>query len=484
MAVAQPDSTLVEHKTIWNTTQAEAWKNPALYGKAFTLPYSELALSLDYDKQTTAFVLQQGTGHTLYNIEANTFLRMSDNAAVWGKASYMNGVARNIRFSSVADYELLEPYILADTDGGKTKRERYVFEGGYATQLDKWLIGAEMLFRAEHEYRTYDPRMRAIVTDLTLRAGAAYQTSAYNWGAAAQLNIYKQTESVKFMREVGALTEYQMTGLGTIYARFSGEVNNLYFKGGGLQLLLNAQPRAQQGLFGNLSLGSHHYERVAASLNSLPLTKLYRDELHLQAGWKQQKNTDMAFFLDAKLTKRAGNENIVGSSLSNNYSILATLTMYKNAITDINFNALYGRNGHTDWHVQLKGGYLKNNEKYMEPKREIDYSQLYTQLNGQYICQLGKQTTLTCQLQGGFFKNLDSKMNIPVVNTEPSLLSMLNHNYKYLKADNYSADAAIRVDYHIRNTHYATFAAVSGGAIGCSEDGKDSHLAVTLGMTF
>ena len=103
--------------------------------------------------------------------------------------------------------------------------------------------------------------MRAIVTDLTLRGGVAYETGTYLLGAAAEANIYKQTDNVTFYRETGVIPEFQMTGLGAIYVRFSGEVNNLYFNGGGAQLYLNVQPRNGQGLFTNITIGEHRYER-------------------------------------------------------------------------------------------------------------------------------------------------------------------------------------------------------------------------------
>ena len=89
MMAAEPDSVLTEHLTIWNGLSSEAWKNPALHGKAYLTNYSQLTLEGDYQHQTDAFVLQKGTGHMLYQVEADTYLRLSDRTAVWGKASYI-----------------------------------------------------------------------------------------------------------------------------------------------------------------------------------------------------------------------------------------------------------------------------------------------------------------------------------------------------------------------------------------------------------
>lgn len=481
---AEPDSVLAEHHSLWNRLNQDAWKNPALHGAAFGSDYSQLAVDVDYLNQTDAFVWQKGTGHTRYQVEAETYLRLSDRTAVWGKASYLTGHNRHIKWSSVSDYELIEPYILADTLGGRTETERYVFEGGYATRINKLLLGGEMMFRAEHEYRTTDPRMRAIVSDLTLRAGAAYQTEKYHWGAAFEANIYKQTDNVTFYRETGVIPEFQMTGLGAIYVRFSGEVNNLYFNGGGTQLYLNASPVNGHGLFGNITLAQHRYERIAASLNSLPLTKLYRHEAHLQAGWKQSEQHDAAIYVDASYTRRLGDENMVGSSQSNNYPILTTLTMYKNDIVDASINALYGSGQQAVWHVMLKAGYQQNNEKYVEPERKMSYSRIYGMLGGQLMTGLCERTTLTCRLNATYIKNADSELSIPVLNTEKAAVEMLNHNYRYLKADYTTVDASVRADHTLANSRYGIFAELHGGAVFCSVSEQELRLSLKLGMTF
>lgn len=480
---ATPDSVLTEHRSAWNRLSQEVWKNPALHGQAFKTAYSQLALGVDYIDQTEAFTLQKGTGYTLYDIAAETYLRLSDRSAVWGRASYMTGKSRDISWSSVSDYELIEPYVLADTLGGNTERERYVFEGGYATKVGRLLLGGELLFRAEHEYRTVDPRMRAIVTDLTLRAGAAYETDSYHWGVAAEANIYKQTDNVTFFRETGVIPEFQMTGLGAVYVRFSGEVNNLYFNGGGMQLYLNALPKNGNGLFGTITLGEHRYERIAASLNSLPLTKLYREEARLQAGWRNSGSADIAIYADAQYIRRLGDENMVGSSQSNNFPILTTLTMYKNNILDASLNVVYGQHKQADWHIALKAGYTQNREKYVEPERKQNISSLYGQLGAQCITGLG-HGTLTCGLTGSYHKNTASELNIPVLNTEASAVKMLNHNFRYLKADYTAVDASVRYDYVIGTSRYAVFAEIQGGMTLCSESEHETRVAAKIGMTF
>ena len=275
-----------------------------------------------------------------------------------------------------------------------------------------------------------------------------------------------------------------MTGLGAIYVRFSGEVNNLYFNGGGTQLYLNAHPLNGNGFFGNIALGQHRYERIAASLNSLPLTKLYRHEAHLQAGFKHRSHHDAAIYVDANYTRRLGDENMVGSSQSNNYPILTTLTMYKNDILDASLNALYGSHQHADWHVMLKAGYQQNNEKYVEPERKMSYARIYSQLGAQLITGIGRLSTLTCGLNSAYIKNVDSELSIPVLNTAAAAVAMLNHNYRFLKADYTSIDASVRADHTLADSRYGIFAELRGGATFCTESEHELRFTLRLGMTF
>ena len=234
------DSALVEHTSLARLPMLEAMRNPALHGMVYQTPYSQLALGIDFLHQTQGFVPEKGSGYTLPYLKVNTFHHLNGRSTVWGEASYMTGKVHDIKWNSTSDYDLLQPYILSDTLGGDIRRERYSISGGYTTNINKWQLGAEMHVRAEQEYRSRDPRMRGIVTDLTLRMGGGYDLGHYRLGAAVEGNIYKQTNSVAFYREEGVIPEYQMTGLGTEYSRFSGDKRSLYYDGGGVAIMLHA----------------------------------------------------------------------------------------------------------------------------------------------------------------------------------------------------------------------------------------------------
>ncbi|MCD8317749.1 MAG: hypothetical protein LUC45_02320 [Paraprevotella sp.] len=124
-------------------------------------------------------------------IEADSYLRLSPSTTVWGEASYRNGKRRAVKWNSTADYLLLYPYVMADSVGGDLTCEQYTFDGGWAWQNGRFAIGAEVSFRAEHEYRTIDPRPRSIVTELNALVGASYRWKSYTWGVTAGGQFYK-----------------------------------------------------------------------------------------------------------------------------------------------------------------------------------------------------------------------------------------------------------------------------------------------------
>ena len=472
------DSALVEHTRLARMISADAERNPAIHGAAYSASFSQLALGVDYQHQSEAFVQQLGSGYVLPYAGVDTYLRLSQSAAVWGSASYTAGIQKDVKWNSTSDYALLQPYVLADTLGGDTHRERYAFAGGYATRLDKWMLGAEMQFRAEQEYRDRDPRMRGIVTDLTLRLGAGRQMGRYTVGAAFEGNVYRQTNSVTFYSEEGVIPEYQMTGLGTEYSRFSGDKRSLYYDGGGVALLLNAAPTDSRGLYADLTLGRYQYHRKLAEYNSMPLTDLYREQAALTIGWRTPV---IAVFASANYTKRTGDEWIGGTSDARYFPTIGRLTMYKHQLINASLGALYCRNNLS---LMLRSGYKSSNEKYVYPERKMDYSQIYGQLKAQYFHHASDRLMLSYSADALYQANLTHSIYMPFANMTSSFVQMINHTYDYAKANYTNINASVRADYHWDGSRYGAFTKFGGGVVLCSTGEHQTALHASIGITF
>ncbi len=474
------DSTLAEHLGMWQSVRSEAILNPALHATAYNSSFSQLYMQTAIRRQSEAFEQEKGDGFFHPELRVESFLRLSERTAVWGEAGYMNGRQRNIRWNSTSDYDLLKPYILADTLGGDTRLERYLFSGGYATRLNNWLLGAEMLFRADQEYRDTDPRMRGIVNDLTLRLGAAYNTAGYHWALAFEGNIYKQTNSVVFYRELGVIPEYQMTGLGTEYARFSGDKRTLYYKGGSKRLLIDVEPESgAAGPYAHLSLEEACHKRVIAELNSMPLTDMYRDQVAATLGWRGHS---WAVFTQFSYADRNGEEHIAGTSAATYFPIIGKRTMYKNHLMDASLSATYGQKAALDWRLTGRGGYLQNHERYVYPERRMEYSRYYGTLSGELFYGTGRWSFMG-NLSAAYYANADSKLSLPYSDMQPAFIDKADRQFEFAKADYTEVKALLRADCKMKKA-YSLFASLGGGYIDCSVGERQLDASLSLGITF
>ncbi len=475
------DSALVEHTSLGRLPILEAMRNPALHGMGYQPPFSQLELGINLQHQSQAFVPEKGNGYTLPHLKVSTFHPLNGRSTVWGEASYMTGKVHDIKWNSTSDYHLLQPYILADTLGGDTRRERYSVSGGYATSANRWLLGAEMLVRAEQEYRSRDPRMRGIVTDLTLRQGCGYELKRYRLGAAVEGNIYKQTNSVAFYHEEGVIPEYQMTGLGTEYSRFSGDKRSLYYDGGGVAAMLHASPINHNGPYADITLDEHRYHRKLAEYNSMPLTDLYNEHIGATAGWKKEKNARLAVFGHIDYTKRTGNEHIGGTSDARYFPVIACLTMYKSHLLDIYAGALYGRG---NWHINITAGYREVCEEYVYPHRQMDASHVYGMLQGQCFIRPADQWLLTVDAYASHYANTGDKLQMPLANMDAAFTRLIQHKHQFAAANYTDFGAKLRADYALKQTRYGLFAAVGGGMTHCSVREHQTALHCSIGITF
>ena len=476
------DSAYVNRHSLWRHTVCEALQNPALMTQAYLKPFTELTLQGDYRHQSDAFRVEEGKGFLLPEVAVQSYIRLTPSSVVWGEAAYSNGKFFGKEYNNVADFQLLYPDVVADSLGGDTHRERYLFSGGYAIAHQEWMLGGELKFRAEQEYRTYDPRMRSVVSDLTLKAGVARRVGHYRLGLSAEGNIYRQTADVDFYGEQNGMGELQMTGLGTSYVRFSGSNRDIFYEGKGGALTLDLQPEGACGWMAHVQHGIHQYERISDEYNSLPLTTLYRQQTALTMGWKQQTATDeKALLLHASYDKRANDEHVVGTASGQDYPILTDLTMYHLHRWDVAASALYGRG---NWHFQLKAGWLSQREKYEYVERKMEYARVYGELTAQWLKRVGDHLRLNVFAKGGYAANVSHAIVMPYANMSASIKDYVNHNNKYQKASYAQAQAGVRADYQPQGWPVGCFGRVATAWQFCSEHAHEANVHLAVGIVF
>lgn len=479
---ANYDSVYVQRYSLWRQTSDFALRNPALMTHAYMKTHTQLCLQFDYRHQSDAFRVEEGNGYLLPELQAKTYIRLTPKSVVWGEASYRNGKQFSKSYNSVADFDLLYPDVTADSIGGDTHRERYYFAGGYAVETGRWLLGGELKLRAEQEYRTYDPRMRGIVYDISLNAGAALAIGKYHLGFSAEGNIYRQTADVDLYSEMSSMGELQMTGLGTNYVRFSGSNRSIFYKGKGGRLALDVQPSAKTGWIVHLSHSINEYERILDEYNSLPITTLYRQQTNLKVGWKKQTSkNEKALLVHALYDKRASDEHVAGSAAGQDYPILANLTMYHQHRFDVGATGVYGRG---DWHMMLKAGYFSNSEKYEYVQRKMGYSNLYGEFTAQWIKAVKENVKLDLNLLAGYTGNVGSEIVMPYANMSPSIKKYINTTYIYQKASYAHAQASLRADYRPKKWRVGLYGQVATAWKYCTEGEYEANVQGALGVVF
>lgn len=471
-----PFAALVEHTAPWQPVDWQARQNPVLHGVAFHSSFSQLYATAQWQRQSTPFVLQHGRGFFMPAAGVDSYLRLTDHTAVWGHASYMNGRQHQVAWNSTSDYDLLQPYVLADTLGGDSHRERYRFEGGYATQLNQWMVGAEMLFRADHEYRDVDPRMRGIVNELTLRLAAGRLLGTYIVATAVEGNVYKQRNSVDFYRELGVIPEYQMTGLGTEYARFSGDKRSLQYDGGGTALLVDATPRDGNGPYAHLKIGQRRYHRLITENYTLPLTDLYTQGLQAVVGWQR---SGKAAYVSADYGKRSGDEHIIGTSATTSFPDRGVLTMYKNHRLNTSLTAVCttGR-----WQAEARVGYRHSRERYVYPERKLNTAHVYAHLQATAFMQPSRRLMLSARLNAGYEACTGHELLMPFADMTDHVARMIRHTYNFARADYATLQPQLRAD--LREKAYTYFITVGGAYTHCSRGEHQWDAHATIGITF
>lgn len=456
------DSALLEYQSLWAKQRIAKFINPAEHSKYYFYTQSDISIGFCGKKHLEIKEKQEGKARSEGGVMAKSVVFLDENTSLWGSASYSYEYKEKVRWSSTSDYKLLSPYILADSVGGDTSSERYLCSGGGAHRWKHWSVGGEVKFRAEQEYRAIDPRMRGIVADLTMTLGTSYRLqTGYDVGLLGSSNIYRQINDVKLYNEAGGATEYLMKGLGAYNARFLGQIDGIYYRGGGYSVGLNISPSNRSGFYTNLNMSKHRYLSLANDLMNLPLNTLYLEKLDGSLAWEQDKSYKLTLWGRANLSRRVGNEEIIGDVESGVYPILARLTMYRSSDVNLYGGVVYGRGRLNPWYVQMGVGYLSHNSFYVYPERYQSYQHFYTELRGQIISVLKPQLNLVADVGVRYFSVLSHRLDLPYADTPYTILQMLEHNHRYYKTPRLELQVSIRADYRLPTLPYSLYFALS-----------------------
>lgn len=446
------DSTSVLVRIHENISPASNFSN-TLFANPANLPfartYSLSELSAGYKTKSEQTNLQQlGNGINQFLINAQSYYKIDSGNTVFGNAYYKNGKRKNVHWNESSDYNVIYPYVTADSIGGDISFEEYAFKGGYSKSFSKTRIGIAAAYRALLEYRDIDPRPKNTVSDLNVQAGISQNIgNHYAVGTSVNLQKYTQSNALKFFSELGAPAVYHMTGLGVYNNLLTGNKLSSFYDGRGYGANLQLFPKDQNGFI--LSVGYNHfdYEKIMTEFQNLVASTISEQRFEGEASYLKKSETQVyGAKIQGYYTDRTGTENIFDNKSTTSYIKISEADRYTNQIAFVGISGLYYiPNPEFSWSVS-PGFNLKNTvEKYIDPLRKMDITQAIGRLDLSASKLLSKSLI---SLFAGFEYSvaLDSEMKLSE-RKDNSIFDMLDYNYSYLSSDYAKASLAARWDY-------------------------------------
>lgn len=474
--------------TVWSQVNGDVFLNPALKSYLDSTSQTEVSVGYDYRQATSPMRLEQGTGHSRAFAHVDAFLHKG-KTTLWGNAYYSNGSTRNIQFCETSDFELLYPYLMADTVGGRSKQERYQFLGGFSYPLGRWNVAAEGSYAALMEYRTRDPRPKNLSGDLKARFAVSYRLGnpddGYVLGLALNARKYKQTNEVKLYNEASVPTIYHLTGLGNDYYRFRGMNTSTYYKGYGIGGVVDWSRTNGRGWFAHAEYGYLDIDKIISTLNELPMANIkeYMEKISFGYSTSGERNI-FGWNLSEQWTCRRGRENIFGTAQDNVYPQISTMAPYMSDkacfSTELSYRHLF-RN-HSEFAIKWQTRYDSWEESYDQPYRDLEGD---AWVNG--LTLMGKVNTKNWQLK----LHLAAEYQISTLadlyladeDVVSTLFAPVEHYYDYLSSDRQFVNTMFEAGY-TKDKRFTPFVRIGWQYAHYLEKEHQNRLTVAVGVKF
>ncbi|UTN04461.1 hypothetical protein L0669_00835 [Flavobacterium bizetiae] len=460
------------------------YTNPA--NMHYARHYSLSQLSAGYNNSSQQTNIQQlGNGIRQFLVNAQSYYKIDAENTVWGNAHYKNGQRKNVQWNESSDFQIIYPYVTADSIGGNLSFEEYSFKGGYTKAFQKTTLGIVADYRALMEYRDTDPRPKNTVSDLNVAVGLSQNIgNHYAIGTSVNLQKYTQSNNLKFFSELGAPAVYHMTGLGMYSNWLTGNKLSSFYDGKGYGANVQFFPKDRNGFA--LSVGYNHfdYEKIMTEFQNLIassiLEKRYEGEVsYLKKSEERSWGTKVEFYY----SYRAGTENIFDNQTTTSYVKISEYTKYTNQVTSVLFSGLYSiPNPEFSWSV-APGFNLKNTAtKYIDPLRKVDVQQAISRIDFS-VSKLFSKSLINLSTSFEHSWALDAKMNLSDRTETNQIFEMLDYNFDYLSSAYTKVNLAWRWDYkYAANLNF--FAKAGFDYYNYSNNKNNTYFQMSLGLTF
>lgn len=404
------------------------YNNPATKRYLYRSSFWDINTAFRLDKGST--IVQNGDKTSTFLINTHSYLKRDDKL-FYGDLQFKKGKRKNVLWCESSDYELLDPYVLADSDGDIMNLEEYFFLGGLSKQVGSLNYGLEASYRARYEYRLVDPRPRNIVSQFNIKLGGAIDLFEYNiLGVDICYGKYSQQNEIKLFKNDAKQKIYHMKGFGyydMMFSKVYGELkvyHDIQSWSGSVQYF----SKGREGVFAQVSFKKSVLEQDLDKFNDINIFQLKTNILKTEVGYSLDNYLFTKIY--ARLNTRSGFENIYENISFNNYRFTTVYNNYKSFVCELGNSYLFLFDDKKQ-NIGIDISYLRDKREYISSHSLQDISSVNS------IVTYGiRKSSFSTDLFIGYSKNLSSKINLndnmmaPMVKDE-----MLLPNYDYLSSD-------------------------------------------------
>ncbi|AZA76296.1 hypothetical protein EG347_01515 [Chryseobacterium sp. G0186] len=429
-------------------------------------------------------IQQKGKGKNLWGAEARTLQKLDNQTVVWGNASYSQGKSKQVVWNENADYDLIYPYVAADSVGGDMKFENYSFSGGYSKQINTFTIGITGRYRASLSYRDVDPRPKNTTANFSLALGVnKMMFRKFKVGVYLDAEKYTQKHYLSFVSNQGFPTIYNMGGLGNYNELLSGKLRQAYYEGwsysGGLQIF---EP-SNRNWYINIGLRKFTLDKLLTEYTDLNASKINEQQFSFSLGkFFETGKLLWGISMDGTSTERKGTENLFLNDNSRNYLKIGSVEKYSHKMNNVLLKGLlkFG-NGNVKSSILPYVGWMQSKEKYTSPLSTIDLSSLIYGSDYQWVKTFKNNQTLSVLL-GLSVTDVYNKNGVFNNSGKPSINQMLQENYAYQSSGFWQSKLDINFHFSvpvIKNAYVGTKIIYSN-----FNNGNNVLFAATIGSIF
>mgnify|MGYP003574853453 CR=1 FL=1 len=426
---------------------------PAL--KSFQRSFDYARVSTAYfNKQDDVFIPQKGSGRKGFYVDAASYYKNKNRLTLWGNANYSNQTAIKVKYNESLDYDLIYPYVMADSVGGDIKMESYAISGGLAKKIGKVYYGLTTGYVGVQNYRDRDPRPNNISSDISAALSAAISFNAqYKLALNMQGNKYNQRNRLGFENELGYPLVYHDAGLGAYNTMLAGNRVIAYVNATSWSPVIHLVTAKEKGFLFKTGYRQLALQKRLDDINENIATAA-EDRFFIDLGYtKKSEQVTWLMQMNAVIKNRKGTEAVFNNTGGvYGYQKIAERQSFSDDIKEIGLRGVYEKQYDVySWSAGATGLFMQQEMRYASPLRTLSYNSFVVSgfVNG--TVKLKKST-----LRGRFDMVKRFVNNVSYswgdVQAATGIADMLNKTYLFYASSYYSLNPSLNFSRPVSKT--------------------------------